>query len=234
MLHGSPCIGYTGSARWSGGGEEAIMLRVALCDDHPIVREGIRGVLSRQSDIRIEVETSTGSELLREIAGKKIDVIVLDITLPDMNGLDVLKTLQGEGNHAAVLMLSMHPEEHYAVRVLKGGAAGYLQKESVAEELVAAVRTVAQGKKYVTQTLAERLALDLHDKSTRPPHELLSDREYQVLCMLAAGKPIKQIAAELALSAPTIATYRARVLEKLGLSSTVDLVRYALEHKLVE
>jgi DNA-binding NarL/FixJ family response regulator len=201
------------------------MLHVALCDDHPIVREGIRGILLRQSDIRVDVEVGTGAELLREVEGKRLQAIILDISLPDMSGLDILKTLKASGQRAGVLVLSMHPEAHYAVRALKAGASGYLQKESIPEELVTAVRRVAQGRKYVTATLAERLAVHL---------ELLSDREYQVLCLLASGKGIKEIAGEMSLSPPTVATYRARLLAKLNLSSTADLVRYALAQKLIQ
>lgn len=209
------------------------MLRVALCDDHPIVREGLRGILSRHSDIKVVVDVGTAADLLSAVERERVDIIVLDIGLPDMNGLEVIKTLRAAGHRAGVLLLSMHPEDHYAVRALKAGASGYLQKESAPEELEAAVRRIAQGKKYVTASLAEKLAVDLDDRSTQAPHELLSDREYQVLCMLSAGKGIKQIPGELSLSPPTIATYRGRVLEKLGLASTVELVRYAMEHGLV-
>jgi two-component system invasion response regulator UvrY len=210
------------------------MLHVALCDDHPIVREGIRGILTRQSDIRVDVEVGTGAALLREVEGKRLQVIILDVTLPDVSGLDVLKTLKASGQRAGILVLSMHPEEHYAVRALKAGAAGYLQKESIPEELVTAVRRIAQGRRYVTATLAERLAVHLGDDGDKLPHELLSDREYQVLCLLASGKGIKEIAGEMSLSPPTVATYRARLLAKLNLSSTVDLVRYALAQKLIQ
>jgi two-component system invasion response regulator UvrY len=210
------------------------MLRILLCDDHPIVREGLKRILLQQSDIKVVEEAGSGAELLAKGAASRFDVIILDITLPDMNGLDVLKNLQAVGNKAAVLVLSMHPEEQYATRALKAGAAGYLQKESAPAELVSAVRKIARGGRYVTQSLAERLAFDMVGSGDREPHELLSDREYQVLCLLASGKGIKEIALELSLSAPTIATYRSRVMTKLGLSSTVDLVRYALGHKLVE
>jgi DNA-binding NarL/FixJ family response regulator len=161
-------------------------------------------------------------------------VIILDITLPDMNGLDALKNLQARGSRAGVLVLSMHPEEQYATRALRAGAAGYLQKESAPSELVSAVRKIAGGGRYITPSLAEKLAFELGEMADKPPHELLSDREYQVLCLLASSRGIKEIAAELGLSAPTIATYRSRVMTKLNLSSTVDLVRYALAHKLVE
>jgi DNA-binding NarL/FixJ family response regulator len=151
-----------------------------------------------------------------------------------MNGLDVLKALQARGRHAGVLVLSMHPEEQYATRALKAGAAGYLQKESAPAELMSAVRRIARGGKYVTASLAEKLAFELQEPGDKAPHELLSDREYQVLCLLASGRGIKEIASDLGLSAPTIATYRSRVMTKLALSTTVDLVRYALAHKLVE
>jgi two-component system, NarL family, invasion response regulator UvrY len=210
------------------------MLRIALCDDHPIFREGLKRILLQQSDIKVELDVGSGAALLEGAAGRHIDVIILDIALPDMNGLDVLKALQAAGTRAGVLVLSMHPEEHYARRVLKAGASGYLQKESPPDELLSAIRRIAKGGKYVTPSLAERLAIELEGNRDKAPHELLSDREYQVLCLLAAGKGVKEIALSLAVSAPTVSTYRARVLEKLGLTSTVELVRYALERGLIE
>ncbi len=210
------------------------MLRILLCDDHPILREGLKKILLAQADIRVVEEAGSGRELLEKNAASRFDVIILDITLPDMNGLEVLKNLQASGHSSAVLVLSMHPEEQYATRALKAGASGYLQKESAPGELVTAVRKIARGGKYVTPSLAERLAVELVGPGDRQPHEILSDREYQVLTLLASGKGIKEIALELSLSAPTIATYRSRVMTKLSLGSTVDLVRYALEHKLVE
>jgi two-component system invasion response regulator UvrY len=210
------------------------MLKIALCDDHPIFREGLKRILLEQPDIKVEEEVGSGAELLQKATEGRFDVIILDIALPDMNGLDVLKALQASGNRTGVLMLSMHPEKHYAQRVLKAGASGYLQKESAPEELVSAVRAIAKGNKYITASLAERLVDGIDGDRERAPHELLSDREYQVLCLLASGKRAKEIAYELCLSVPTISTYRARLLEKLGLSSVADLIRYALEHKLVQ
>ena len=209
------------------------MLRILLCDDHPILREGLKKILLQQSDITVVEEAGNGSEMLEKCGGARFDVIILDITLPDMNGLDALKNLQAGGNRAGVLVLSMHPEEQYATRALKAVASGYLQKESAPAELVTAVRRIARGGKYVTASLAEKLAFELQG-ADREPHQVLSDREYQVLCLLASGRGIKEIALELNLSAPTVATYRSRVMTKLALSSTVDLVRYALEHKLVD
>jgi two-component system invasion response regulator UvrY len=210
------------------------MIRILLCDDHPILREGLKKILLQQSDIKTVDEAGSGTEMLEKSAAARYDVIILDITLPDMNGLDVLKSLQSAGSPAGVLVLSMHPEEQYATRALKAGAAGYMQKESAPAELVSAVRRIANGGKYVTASLAEKLALDLQGNTARAPHEVLSDREYHVLCLLASGKGIKEIAADLGLSAPTVATYRSRVMTKLGMATTVDLVRYALDHTLIE
>lgn len=209
------------------------MLRILLCDDHPILREGLKKILLQQADITVVEEAGSGAEMLEKCAAARFDVIILDITLPDMNGLDALKNLQARGSRAGVLVLSMHPEEQYATRALKAGASGYLQKESAPAELVTAVRRIARGGKYVTASLAEKLAFELQG-ADKEPHQLLSDREYQVLCLLASGRGIKEIALELGLSAPTVATYRSRVMTKLDLSSTVDLVRYALAHKLVD
>jgi DNA-binding NarL/FixJ family response regulator len=209
------------------------VLRILLCDDHPILREGLKKILLQQADITVVEEAGSGAEMLEKCAAARFDVIILDITLPDMNGLDALKNLQARGSRAGVLVLSMHPEEQYATRALKAGASGYLQKESAPAELVTAVRRIARGGKYVTASLAEKLAFELQG-ADKEPHQLLSDREYQVLCLLASGRGIKEIALELGLSAPTVATYRSRVMTKLDLSSTVDLVRYALAHKLVD
>jgi two-component system, NarL family, invasion response regulator UvrY len=214
--------------------EAARGLRILLCDDHPILREGLKNILLKEPDVRVVEEAGSAAEMFKKLRGSRFDAIILDISLPDANGLDVLKNLQAQGNRSCVLVLSMHPEEQYAMRALKAGAAGYLQKESAPSELVQAVRKIARGGKYVSAFLAEKLAFDMQGASEKQPHELLSDREYQVLCLLSSGKGIKEVAQELGLSAPTISTYRARVMTKLGLSSTVDLVRYALAHNLVE
>ena len=210
------------------------MLKVIICDDHPIVRAGMQKIIEKAGDIVVQAEVGSGPELLEKLRAERFDVVILDISLPGTSGLDVLKSLQGLVHRPPVIVLSMHPEEQYATRALKAGASGYLQKESAPGELVTAVRKIARGGKYVTPSLAERLAGELVGPGDRAPHELLSDREYQVLCLLASGKGIKEIALELSLSAPTIATYRSRVMTKLSLGSTVDLVRYALEHRLVE
>src|SRR6185503_4377405 len=161
-------------------------------------------------------------------------VVLLDITMPNKNGLDVLKQIRAESPRLPVLILSMHAEDQYAIRVLRAGAAGYLTKESAPAKLVQAIRKVVRGGKYVSQSLAEKLVYDLDSDSVRPPHEVLSDREYQVLCMLASGKTVTMIAEELGLSVKTISTYRVRILEKFNMKNNAELTRYAIKEGLVD
>jgi len=208
------------------------MLRVVICDDHPIFREGLKKTLSFAPDIRVAGEAGSGAELLRLLEQAPCDVLILDISLPDLSGLELLKLLRERRRGPAVVVLSMHSEEQYAVRALRAGARGYLEKAGVPDELLAALRKVAAGGVYVSQPLAERLALEL--SSGEAAGEVLSDRESQVLRLLASGRGVKQIAGELSLSPTTVATYRTRVLAKLRLDSTAELVRYALEHHLLE
>jgi len=208
------------------------MLRVVICDDHPIFREGLKKTLSFAPDIRVAGEAGSGAELLRLLEQAPCDVLILDISLPDLSGLELLKLLRERRRGPAVVVLSMHSEEQYAVRALRAGARGYLEKAGVPDELLAALRKVAAGGVYVSQPLAERLALEL--SSGEAAGEVLSDREIQVLRLLASGRGVKQIAGELSLSPTTVATYRTRVLAKLRLDSTAELVRYALEHHLLE
>jgi len=208
------------------------MLRVVICDDHPIFREGLKKTLSFAPDIRVAGEAGSGAELLRLLEQAPCDVLILDISLPDLSGLERLKRLRERRRGPAVVVLSMHSEEQYAVRALRAGARGYLEKAGVPDELLAALRKVAAGGVYVSQPLAERLALEL--SSGEAAGEVLSDRESQVLRLLASGRGVKQIAGELSLSPTTVATYRTRVLAKLRLDSTAELVRYALEHHLLE
>jgi two-component system, NarL family, invasion response regulator UvrY len=209
-------------------------LRVALCDDHPIFREGLKKILLPSGDISVTGEAGTGADLLTLLEKGRFDVVVLDISLPDMNGLEVLKTLAAGKDRPPAIVLSMHPEDQYALRALKAGAAGYLEKASVPEELVNAVRKVARGGRYVSPALAERLAGEIGGDVRREPHEQLSDREYEVMLKLAAGRGIKETASDLNLSPATIATYRARLLAKLKLTTTAELIRYALDNHLIE
>jgi two-component system invasion response regulator UvrY len=210
------------------------MLRIVVVDDHPVVREGLKRILSEHNEITVAAEAGDGVEAVDVVRRTPCDVVLLDVKLPSRSGLDVLKQLHAEMPRLPVLMLSMYSEDQYAMRVLRAGAAGYLTKESAPANLVQAVRRVARGGKYVSTAFAERLASSLERDTDRPPHEILSDREYQVLCMLSSGKTVGQIAAELCRSVKTISTYRARVLDKLQLQNNAELTRYALTHGLVD
>ncbi|MEW6001110.1 MAG: response regulator transcription factor [Nitrospirota bacterium] len=210
------------------------MTKVLIADDHTIVREGLKQILAETPDIVVTGEASNGQEVLNKVWKNDYDLILLDISMPGRSGLDILKELRSQRPKLPVLILSMHPEEQYAVRVLKSGAAGYLTKESAPEELVKAIRKVVRGGKYVSPNLAMKLASELKIDVERPPHESLSDREYQVMCMIASGKTVKEIAEELSLSVKTISTYRARILEKMKLKNNAELTHYAIQHKLVD
>ncbi len=210
------------------------MIRVLIADDHNIVRQGMKRVLSKTPDIEVVGEASTGQEALDKIWAEKFDVVILDISLPGRNGLEILRQIKAHQPKLQVLVLSMYPEEQYAVRVLRGGAAGYLTKESDKSELIEAIRRIAQGKKYITPALAEMLADELEPSADKAPHERLSDREFHLLCLIAKGKTTKEIADDLALSMKTVGTHRARILEKMGMKSNAEITHYAIQHKLVE
>jgi DNA-binding NarL/FixJ family response regulator len=211
------------------------MIRAIICDDHPIVREGVRLVLNDSKDIVLEDEATNGHELLEKIRKRSFDVIILDISYPEgPDGLEILRAIRAERPKSAVLVLSMHTEEHSAVRALRDGADGYVVKGSGTAELLAAVRKVAKGGKYVSPALAERLAADLGSTRAKPAHERLSDQEYKVLCLLAAGRNLSAAARELGLSPSTVGTYRSRIMKKLGLTNNAELVRYALQNGLIE
>jgi len=209
------------------------MIRVLIVDDHPVVRRGLRALLSDEFREAAFGEASNVQQALEQISKKGWDVALLDISLPGRSGLDFLKEVKAARPRLPVLVLSIHPEDQFAVRVLKAGAEGYLTKESVPEELVNAIRKILAGGRYVSPTLAEKLALDLRRDSTRAPHETLSDREYEVMCWIASGKAVTEIAADLSLSPKTISTYRTRILEKLGVKSNAEIIRYALRNSLV-
>jgi two-component system invasion response regulator UvrY len=210
------------------------MIRVLVADDHAVVRRGVRQIVNEAPDMVVSGEASTGHQVLQQVETYDYDVLVLDISMPEKNGLEVLKQLQVLKLDLHILILSMYPEKQYAMRALKAGAAGYLTKESAPDELVAAIRKVAQGEKYITQSLAEKLAADLEGTGRTFPHEALSDREYQVMILLAAGKSLTEIAEELSLSVKTVSTYRARILAKLSLRSTAEIIRYVFEHGLAQ
>jgi two-component system, NarL family, invasion response regulator UvrY len=209
------------------------MIEILIVDDHVIFREGIKKVISTTSDIRVVAETGDGEEAFRLMLEGRYDVVLLDLALPGMAGLDILRALKARDRVLPVLVLSIYPEEQYAVRVLKEGASGYLTKESVPSDLVRAIRKAAQGGRYVSEGLAERLAGRLADEREKQPHDALSTKEYQVFQMIASGKSVKEIAMNLSLARTTISTYRNRILLKLDLNSTAQLVRYAVERSLV-
>ena len=209
------------------------MIRLLVADDHALVRSGIRHTVQMTQDIVVAEEAQNGREALEKARTGEIDVVLLDISMPGRDGLDILKELRARNPPPAVLILSIYPEELYAVRAIRSGAAGYLTKDSAPDELIAAIRKVSEGGKYVTASLAEKLAASLGSPEAGQQHELLSDREYQILCMIASGKTPTQIADELSLSIKTISTYRSRILVKMNRKNNAELTRYAIENKLV-
>jgi DNA-binding NarL/FixJ family response regulator len=209
-------------------------MRILIADDHAVFRRGLAETLGEAFSRVTFGEAKTAQETLEHVRRQDWDVVILDISMPGKSGLDILDDLHRLRPKLPVLLLSMHPESQYARRALKSGAAGYLTKESVPEELKEAVRRVQAGGRYVSATLAETLAFDLRRAPDTPVHELLSDREFQVLRMIASGRTVKQIADDIALSVKTVSTYRARILLKTGMTTTAELIRYALQTHLVE
>jgi two-component system, NarL family, invasion response regulator UvrY len=209
------------------------MIRILIVDDHAILLRGLKEILEREfRDVSIG-GAGTAEQALTQLDAENWDLVILDITMPGRSGVDVLRNLKALRPKLPVLVLSMHPEDQYGKRVLKAGASGYMNKESAPEELIKAVRKLLSGGRYVSPTLAETLAVDLGRDDGTPAHERLSDREFEVLRKMASGKTVGQIARELHLSVPTVSTYRARILEKMGMSNTAELIRYALSHHLV-
>jgi DNA-binding NarL/FixJ family response regulator len=205
-----------------------------IIDDHAIVREGLKQIIREEDDMQVVAEAGSGAEALSKLESIDCDVILLDISMPGRSGLDLLKEIRLRNENASVLVLTMYPEEQYAVRALKAGAAGYLTKDSAPDELLGAIRKIAAGGRYISQSLAERLALHIESPSGEMPHEGLSDREFEVLLMIASGKTVSEIASEMALSVKTISTYRARILEKTGMKNNAELTYYSIKNGLVE
>ncbi len=210
------------------------IIKVLIADDHAIVREGLKQIIADTTDIVVAGEAEDGLGAIKLVRAHSYDVLLLDISMPDKNGIEVLKQIKKEFPALPVLMLSMHREDQYAIRALKAGASGYLNKQSAPAELVNAVHLVAAGRKYVTPALAQELANHLGDDSGREPHECLSDREFQTMVLIASGKNVTDIAAEMALSSKTVSVYRTRLLQKLKLRHNAELTHYAMRHNLVD
>ncbi len=208
-------------------------MKILIADDHAIVRKGLVQILLEEFPLAEITEVSSGIEVLIEVNKQMWDVILLDISMPGQNGIEILKQIRTSGIKTPILMLSMHSEEQYAVRVLKAGASGFLNKQSATDELLIAVHKVLSGRKYITSSLAEKLAETLGKDGEKPNHEHLSDREMQVLQLIAIGKTVSEIAEEISLSVNTISTYRTRILEKMNLHNSAELMRYALDNNLV-
>ncbi len=209
------------------------MIKILIADDHAIVRKGLKQILSETSDLVVTGEAGNGHEAINKVYENDYDVVLLDISMPGRGGLEVLTEIKKKKPDLPVLILSMHHEEQYAVRALRTGAAGYLTKESAPNELIKAIRKISRGGKYITASLAERLASAIGVNAGKLLHEDLSNREYQVLCMIGSGKTVKQISEELSLSVKTISTYRCRILQKMKIKNNAELTHYAIKNNLV-
>jgi DNA-binding NarL/FixJ family response regulator len=208
-------------------------IKILIADDHAIVRRGLMQIVSEVPGMLVD-EACNGLEAMNKVIENNYDVVLLDISMPGRSGLDILRAIKSKKPKLPVLMLSVHPEEQYAVRAIKAGASGYLTKESAPDELIAAIKKISSCGKYISTSLAEKLLCELEPSDEKPSHEMLSDREYQVMCMFALGKTLKEIAKELSLSIQTISTYRMRILEKMKMNTVAEVIRYAVKQKLVE
>ena len=209
------------------------MIRILIADDHPLLRNGLRQVITQEPDMQVTGEVEESEQVLQYLREQPCDVLILDLMIPGRGGLDILREVRRQFPGLPILILSMYAEEQFAIRSIKAGANGYLSKTNAGPEVIKAIRRVLSGKKYVSPGLAEMLANSLDHDADRPPHEALSDREFQVMCKIASGMTVSQIAAEVALSVKTISTYRARVLEKMNMATNAELTRYAIQNGLV-
>jgi DNA-binding NarL/FixJ family response regulator len=210
------------------------MLKILIADDHPVFRRGLKQIIAETTDIVVADEAADGLEVLNKVKSGDFDLVPLDISMPGKTGIDVLAQLKYERPELPVLMLSMHPEEQYAVRALRTGASGYLTKESAPDELVLAIRKVSKGGKYVSASMAEKLASIVQKGGEELLHQTLSNRELRVMCLIASGKTVSEIAKELSLSVKTISTYRSRILEKMKMKNNAELTRYAINNNLID
>lgn len=210
------------------------MIRIGIVDDHAIVRAGLRQFLSEHVDLRVEGEAASGREAIDLVRTTELDVLLMDLSMPGQSGIDALAMIRAKAPDVGILILSGYPEEHYAVNLIRQGASGYLNKSCEPSEIVEAIRTIALGKRYITGAVAELLAQQLGRKEDAPPHEQLSEREFQVFLKLAKGETAGGIAESLSLSVKTVSTYRTRLMEKMGLNSNSDLTYYALKNGLID
>jgi DNA-binding NarL/FixJ family response regulator len=210
------------------------MIKVLIADDHAVVREGVKHIFAETTDIKVAGEAANGQEVLEHIGKQEYDLLLLDIAMPGRDGLEILKEIKTQKPKLPVLMLSMFPEEQYALRALKSGASGYLTKDSIPHELVKAVRKVLKGGNYISSSFSEKLLTEITSNTSKPLHETLSDREFQIMRMIASGKTMNEIADELSLSSKTVYTYRARILEKMGMKNNMEVAHYATKHGLID
>jgi DNA-binding NarL/FixJ family response regulator len=210
------------------------MIRIVVADDHTIVREGLKQLLSAAPDLSVVGEAQDGREVLERVRGLDFEVLLLDMSMPGKSGIELIKQVRAEKPKLRVLVLSMHEEEQYAVRAIKAGASGYLTKDSASAQLVSAIRKVAGGGAFITESVAQQLALGAMPQTEGPPHSALSDREFQVFRELVSGKAVSDIAAELNLSVKTVSTHKARIMRKMNMSNPAELIRYAIHHRLVD
>ena len=209
-------------------------MKVLIADDHSVVREGLKQILDKIDNVSTVEEAQDGHEALDKIEKNSYDLVILDISMPGISGLDILQTMKNRKKKAHVLILSVHPQEQYAIRALRLGASGYLSKSSVYEELASAINKVSAGGKYISSALAEQIVFEKKGDLDKTPHEKLSEREFQIMCMIARGKSLIEIAHELFISDKTVSTYRTRILEKMGMKKNAELTLYAIKNSLIE
>jgi two-component system, NarL family, invasion response regulator UvrY len=210
------------------------MIKILIVDDHAIVREGLNHILQTEQDMRVAGMAVDAASTIRFLSETPVDVIILDINMPGKSGLDLIKDLKQIQPNARILILSMYPEDRFAMRAVIAGASGYLTKEMASEEIVTAIRTINSGRNYITNSLADKIADELQHPGAKVPHDLLSDREFEVFCMIASGKPVVEIASALSVSESTVSTYRTRILQKMNLKSNSDLMHYGIVNGLVD
>jgi len=213
---------------------EGKKIRILIVDDHAIIREGLMRIIQSEKDMEVAGSVKNASEAINELSGHPVDVVILDVNMPGRSGLDIIKDIKKLQPKAAVLMLSMYSEERFAIRALKAGASGYLTKDMATEEVISAIRIIHSGRRYITATLAESMANNLQETSEKNPHDCLSDREFEVMCMIGAGKSVNEIAEVLSLSSRTVSTYRSRILIKMNLPNTSRIMQYAISKGLVD